>query len=253
MDGFFLDDLRQAFPVGEATRLFAAPRATRRRNVTGWGWVFTLAVGIDFQPLDELLGFGWIGVERTVGRPDVHRGRTEDVIPFRFQLRVVGAEDQIPATRALVGAGLAGIGDGPLPEIGEAARRGAGGNLEHQRTGFLQVGKRHDVWRRGIGREEAELVLEGEVVDVVEFSGTEPGEVLTLPLLHRHERQGPEVGLARPLVIDVVEDLHDGGIGGIAVLQFERAEPGCKSCHGQGTFSMSPGFQRLSMAAAVGP
>ena len=232
VDRFLLDDLREALPVGEAAWLFAAPWATRRRDVTGWGWVFALAVGIDLQSVDERLGFGRIGIEHAVGGPDVHRGRTEDSVALRLHVRVIGAEDQILSTRALIGAGLAGIGDGPLPEIGEAARRRAGGHLEHQRPGLLQIGKRHDVGRRGIGREEAELVLKGEVVDVVELAGAELGEVLALPLLHRHQRQGPEVGLAGPLKVDVVEDFRDGGIGGVAVLQFQRAEPRCDASGG---------------------
>ncbi|MFN6191276.1 MAG: hypothetical protein ACK54F_03785 [Planctomycetia bacterium] len=82
------------------------------------------------------------------------------------------------------------------------------------------------------GREEAELVLKREIVDVVEFAGSEPGEVLVLPLLHRHDRQGPEVGLAAPLEVDVIEDFRDGGIGGVAGLQLERAKPGCDASVG---------------------
>jgi hypothetical protein len=39
----------------------------------------------------------------------------------------------------------------------------------------------------------------------------------------------------------------------IPPIQFKRAEPGCQSWHGFDPFSMSFGFQVLSMAAAVGP
>ena len=232
VDRFLLNDLREPLPVGEAAWLFAAPRAARRRDVSGRGWVFSLAVGIDLQSVDEQPGFGRIGIEHTVGGKDVDRWRTKDEIPLRRHVRVVGAENEILSTRALVGAGLAGIGDGPLPEIGEAARRGAGRHFEDQRAGFLQVGKRHDVGRRGVGREEAELVLKGEVVDIVELAGAKLGEMLALPLLHRHQRKGPEVGLAAPLKVDVVEDFRDGGIGRVAVLQFERAEPRCDASGG---------------------
>jgi hypothetical protein len=66
------------------------------------GWVFSLAVGIDLQSVDEQPGFGRIGIEHTMGGKDVDRGRTEDGIAIRLHVRVIGAEDQILSTRALV-------------------------------------------------------------------------------------------------------------------------------------------------------
>ena len=166
------------------------------------------------------LAFG-IGIQRAVGGPDVHRWRAEDIVAFGADVRIIGAEDEVFAALAFVGSGLAGVGDRALPEIGEAAGGGACGDFEHQRAGFLHVGKRHDVGRGGVGGEKAEFVLEGEVIDIVEIACAELGDVFLLPLLHDHDGKGPEVGLAGALVVDLVEHFCGGLFGRIAVFEFE--------------------------------
>ena len=186
-------------------------------------WVVALAVGVDAQGINKRFGFQGIGIERAVGGPDVHRWRAEDIVAFGADVRIIWAKDEIFAALTFVGAGLAGVGDRALPEIDKAAGGGACGDFEHERAGFLHVGKRHDVRGRGVGGEEAEFILEGEVVDIVEITCAELGGVLLLPLLHGHDRESPEVGLAGALVVDFVEHPGRRVLSRVAVFEFEFA------------------------------
>ena len=232
VDRLLIDDPRQFLPVGKPAGLRAAPCSPGGGNMARGTRVVALCIGIHPQPFDERSGLGRIGVKDTVGREDIHRRGAEYEVTVGLHLGVVGAEDQILPPSSLVGAGLPGIGDRSLPEVGAAPCRRPGRDLEDERPRFLQIREGHDVGGSGVGGEEAELVLEREVVDIVELPCAELRRMLALPLHHRHQGEGPEIGLAGPLEVEVVEELLDGGRGGIAMIELECAEPRCHAAGG---------------------
>ena len=124
-----------------------------------------------------------------------------------------------------------------MPKVGEAAGCGAGRDLKHQGAGFLEIGKRHDVRSRRVGRQKSKLVLKGQVIDVVGLANIKLREMLVLPLLHSHQRQCPKVSLTGSLVVYVVENFFDRGSRGVAIFQFKFSEP---------SFDPAGGWQILS-------
>ena len=230
--GFFVDDFGQALPVGHSARLFPAPLAAIRRNVPRGRRIFPPAVGINAQCGDRRLRFLRIGIERTMAGPDVHRRRLDNVVALGLDRFVTGAEHEVFPAGAFVGSGLTAIGERPLPEVDDSARHRARRNFDDQRSGFLHVGKGHDIGSRGVGREQAEFVAESQIIDVIQIPRAELGALLLLPLVHGHEGQGPQVGLASALEIDVIVNFFHCLARRISVFQFEFSQT---RIHGAGS------------------
>jgi hypothetical protein len=67
-------------------------------------------------------------------------------------------------------------------------------------------------------------LAEGQIIDVIEIPRAELGALLLLPLMHGHERQGPQVGLASALEIDVIVNFFRRLARRISVFQFEFSQ-----------------------------
>jgi hypothetical protein len=113
-------------------------------------------------------------------------------------------ENEIFAALAFVRPELTRVSYRPLPEIKEAAGERAWRKFKNQGSTFRKIGKRLRVRRGRVGGEDAEFVLEIDVVDIAEVARAERFARPALSLRHRHVRQGPNVSLGGALEVECV-------------------------------------------------
>jgi len=126
---------------------------------------------------------------------------------------------------ALVRAQLAHDADLPLPEV----RHSPGGRprrqLNDQWPGLAEVNEIQYIGGRGVGADEPEPAGVGEVTDEVVVRRPEQVAMHMLPLRVGDQRQRPQVGLRRHLVVQLVEDQADITATGKLPRHAHRAEP----------------------------
>ena len=172
------------------------------------------------------LGHGLIRRQAAGAEPHLVAGRTEDPVAGRHHLGPAGGKDQVLAAGALVGSGLAQIGDRLLPDVEHAAGGEPGRHLHHQRPLGGQIPEAEGVEGGDVGGEHPRLVLEGAIEQHVAIAHAHGFGLGVVEGLEAHRRQGPEVGLGGALQIEFVVELLGGGLGGVAVLQLQGAQAG---------------------------
>lgn len=90
---------------------------------------------------------------------------------------------------------------------------------------FFEIGESDRIRGRGVSREEPELVLEVEVIDIVEIARPEFVALLVLPLTHGHIGERPQIGLNGTLIVQVIIKLRGGGGCGEPIYDVEFAQP----------------------------
>jgi hypothetical protein len=171
-------------------------------------WIVPLRIGIDRPFRQRLFDSFPTGIENTMGKEDVVRGRLVDQVAIDLRNFLPWSDDEILGARALVRPDLAHIRDRPLPEVDDGAAIVAGRLIDDYWTVF-QVGEADEIRRGEVGGENADLVLVVVVNNDIALLGSEDFLMGKLPLIEGDDRQRPDVGLGGALEIHLVVDLLD--------------------------------------------
>ena len=206
VDDLALVDLVQPRPVVDPARLVPGPGSTVRRDDPRRLRVRAIGVGVDAYGVDQRLRPLRVRVEGAEPEHDVHPGGPLDVPAFTDLRRLLTRrDDHMAAATSGVGTHLADHRVLALPEVRQAARGRTRGQLDDEGPGLVEVEEVEDVGGGRVGRDQAESVAVADVVDQVGARRPEHLVVLVLPLRVRHQRQRPEVDLARHLEVELVE------------------------------------------------
>ena len=162
-------------------------------------------VRVDPDRVDERPCSLGVGIERAESEHHVHAGGLQREHPVGVRRRRAGRDDHVLAAAALVGTHLAEHAALALPEVRDTARGRTGRQLDDQRAGLVEIEEVQGVRRRRVRGDQPEPVAVAHVVHEVGAGGAEHLVVLRAPLRVRHQRQRPQVRLARQLVVELVE------------------------------------------------